>query len=77
MKRSRCSDEYNIGILNEQEADIMMKSGFFRHGISEATFYKWKIKFGGLDVMAANRLRTQEEENAKLKKLLAEPYIVY
>ena len=72
MKRSRFSDDQIIGILKEQEAGAVMADVCRRHGISEATFYKWKAKFGGLEVTEAKRLRTLEEENAKLKKLLAE-----
>jgi putative transposase len=72
MKRSRFSDEQIIGILKEQEAGAVTVDVCRRHGISEATFYKWKAKFGGLEVTEAKRLRTLEEENAKLKKLLAE-----
>ena len=72
MKRSRFSDEQIIGILNEQEAGAATADVCRRHGISGATFYKWKAKFGGLEVTEAKRLRTLEEENAKLKKLLAE-----
>ena len=72
MKRSRFSDEQIIGILKEQESGAMTADVCRRHRISEATFYKWKAKFGGLEVTEAKRLRTLEEENAKLKKVLAE-----
>jgi putative transposase len=72
MKRSRFSDEQIIGVLKEQEAGAATADVCRRHGISGATFYKWKAKFGGLEVTEAKRLRTLEEENAKLKKLLAE-----
>jgi putative transposase len=72
MKRSRFSDEQIIGILKEQEAGAATADVCRRHGISGTTFYKWKGKFGGLEVTEAKRLRTLEEENAKLKKLLAE-----
>jgi putative transposase len=72
MKRSRFSDEQIIGILKEQEAGSATADVCRRHGISGATFYKWKAKCGGLEVTEAKRLRTLEEENAKLKKLLAE-----
>jgi putative transposase len=72
MKRSRFSDEQIIGILKEQESGAVTADVCRRHGISEATFYKWKAKFGGLEVSEAKRLRTLEDENAKLKKLLAE-----
>jgi len=72
MKRSRFSDEQIIGILKEQESGAVTADVCRRHGMSEATFYKWKAKFGGLEVSEAKRLRTLEEENGKLKKLLAE-----
>ena len=72
MKRGRFSDEQIIGILKEQESGAVTADVCRRHGISEATFYKWKAKFGGLEVSEAKRLRTLEEENGKLKKLLAE-----
>lgn len=72
MKRSRFSDEQIIGILKQQEAGAATADVCRRHGISGVTFYKWKAKFGVLEVTEAKRLRTLEEENAKLKKLLAE-----
>ena len=72
MKRSRFSDEQIIGILKEQVEGAVTADVCRRHGISEATFYKWKAKFGGLEVTEAKRLRTLDEENAKLKKLLAD-----
>jgi len=72
MKRSRFSDEQIIGVLKEQEAGAATADVCRRHGISGATFYKWKAKFGCLELTEAKRLRTLEDENAKLKKLLAE-----
>ena len=72
MKRSRFSEEQIIGILKEQEAGMATAEVCRRHGISPATFYKWKSKFGGMEVSEAKRLRSLEDENAKLKKLLAE-----
>jgi putative transposase len=72
MKRSRFSEEQIIAILKEQEAGMPTADVCRRHGISSATFYKYKAKFGGLDVSEARRLRALEDENAKLKKLLAE-----
>ena len=72
MKRSRFTDEQIIGVLKEHEAGAATADVCRRHGISGATFYKWKAKFGGLEVTEAKRLRTLEEENARLKKLLAE-----
>jgi putative transposase len=72
MKRSRFSEEQIIAILKEQEVGMATAEVCRRHGISPATFYKWKSKFGGMDVSEAKRLRALEDENAKLKKLLAE-----
>jgi putative transposase len=72
MKRSRFSEEQIIAILKEQEAGVPTADVCRRHGVSSATFYKWKAKFGGLEVSEAKRLRQLEDENAKLKKLLAE-----
>jgi putative transposase len=72
MKRSRFSEEQIIAVLKEQEAGMPTAEVCRRHGISSATFYKWKSKFGGLEVSDARRLRTLEQENARLKKLLAE-----
>jgi putative transposase len=72
MKRSRFSEEQIIGVLKEQEAGIPTAEVCRRHGISPATFYKWKSKFGGMEVSEAKRLRALEDEKAKLNKLLAE-----
>ena len=72
MKRSRFSEEQIIGILKEQEAGMATADVCRRHGISSATFYKWKAKDGGREVSEARRRRALEDENAKLKKLLAE-----
>jgi putative transposase len=72
MKRSRFSDEQIIAIVKEQEAGMATAEVCRRHGISSAAFYKWKAKYGGLEVSEAKRLRSLEDENAKLKKLLAE-----
>jgi putative transposase len=72
MKRSRFSEEQITGILKEQEAGMPTVEVCRRHGVSPATFYKWKSKFGGMEVSEAKRLRPLEDEDAKLKKLLAE-----
>ena len=72
MKRSRFSKEQIIGILREQEAGVKVSDLCRKHGISEPTFYAWKSKFGGMSVPDARRLKQLEEENARLKKLLAE-----
>ena len=72
MKPSRFTEEQIIGILGEQEAGAKTTDVCRKHGVSSATFYKWKARYGGLDVSDARRLRALEDENAKLKKLLAE-----
>jgi putative transposase len=75
MKRKRFSEEQIIGVLKEHEAGAKTADLCRKHGISEATFYNWKSKYGGLDVSEARRLRALESENAKLKKLLAEAHL--
>ena len=72
MKRSRFIEERVIGILKEPEAGSMTADVCRRHGISSATFYKWKARFGGLEVSEARRLKALEDENARLKRLLAD-----
>ena len=72
MRTSRFSDEQIIAILREQEAGRPTAEVCRKHGVSNATFYKWKAKFGGMEVSEAKRLKVLEDENRKLKKLLAE-----
>ena len=72
MRKSKFTEEQIIAILAEQERGMATSDVCRRHGVSSATFYKWKAKFGGLEVSDARRLKALEDENAKLKKLLAE-----
>ena len=72
MKRSRFSEEQIIGVLKEHQAWMSAVDLCREHGISDATFYKWRSKYGGMEVSDARKLRALEAENAKLKKLLAE-----
>jgi putative transposase len=72
MKRSRYSEEKIIEILRENEAGMTVADLCRKHGMSSATFYGWKAKFGGMDISDAKRLKVLEDENAKLKRLLAE-----
>jgi putative transposase len=72
MKRSRFTEERIIGVLREQEAGMKVSELCRKHGISEPTFYAWKAKFGGMGISDAKRLRQLEDENGRLKKLLAE-----
>jgi len=71
MKGSRFSEEQIIGVLREHEAGVRTEEVCRRHGISIATFYKWRSKYGALEVSEARRLKTLEDENRRLKKLLA------
>jgi putative transposase len=72
MKQSRFTEEQIIGILREQETGVAVADLCRKHGLSSPTFYKWKAKYGGLDVSEARRLKGLEDENAKLKRMLAD-----
>ncbi len=72
MKRKRYTEEQIISILKEHEAGASVPSLSRRHGVTETTIYRWKSKYGGMEVSDAKRLRELEQENAKLKRLLAE-----
>ena len=72
MRPSRFSEEQIIAILHEQETGVATADVCRTHGISSATFYKWKAKYGGLEVSDARRLKALDDENRRLKKLLAE-----
>ncbi len=72
MKRIRFTDEQIIGILKEHEAGMPVSELCRKHGVSDASIYKWKAKFGGMDISEAKRLKTLEDENTKLKRLLAD-----
>ena len=75
MKKSRFSEEQIIGFIKEAEAGMPVAQLCRKHGFSDASFYKWRAKFGGMDVSEARRLRDLEGENNKLKKLLAEAHL--
>ena len=75
MKKSRFSEEQIIGFLKQADSGMPIKELCRKGGFSEATFYKWRAKFGGMDVSDAKRLKELEGENAKLKKLLAEAHL--
>ncbi len=72
MRRSRFSEEQIIGILKEHEAGVAVSDLCRKHGVSDASIYKWKAKFGGMDASEAKRLRALEDENAKMKRMLAD-----
>lgn len=72
MKRSRFSEEKIIGILREADGKSTVKAVCAKHNVSEATFYAWKRKYGGMDVKEARRLRGLEDENGRLKRLVAD-----
>ena len=75
MKKSRFTEEQIIGFLKEAESGVKVTELCRRCGFSDATFYKWRAKFGGMNVTEAQRLRTLERENSDLKKLLAEAHL--
>jgi putative transposase len=72
MKKSRFTDEQIIGFLKQAESGVAVKDLGRKHGFSDASFYKWRAKYGGMEVSEARRLKELEGENSKLKKLLAE-----
>lgn len=72
MKRKRFTEEQIIAALKEAEAGVAVKDLIRKHGISEQTFYRWKSKFGGMEASDAKRLRSLEDENRKLKTLVAD-----
>ncbi len=72
MKKSRFTQEQISGVLKEHHAGLSAAELCRKHGVSDATFYKWRAKYGGMDVSDARKLKALEEENAKLKRLLAE-----
>ena len=75
MKKSRYSEEQIIGFLKQADAGMPIKELCRKGGFSDATFYKWRSKFGGIDVSDAKRLKELEGENAKLKRLLADAHL--
>lgn len=72
MRRCRFTEEQIISILKEHEAGVPVSDLCRKHGVSDASIYKWKARFGGMEVSEAKRLRALEDENAKLKRMLAE-----
>ncbi len=72
MRKSRFTEEQIIGILKEHQAGLSAAELGRKHGISDATFYKWRAKYGGMETSDAKKLKGLEDENRKLKKLLAE-----
>jgi putative transposase len=72
MKKSRFSEEQIIAVLRDHQAGVPVAELSRKHGISDATFYNWRSRYGGMEISDARRLKGLEEENRKLKKLLAE-----
>jgi putative transposase len=72
MKKSQFNEEQIIGILREAEGETPVKAVCARHNLSEATFYRWRAKYGGMEVNEVRRLRSLEEENSRLKRLVAD-----
>jgi putative transposase len=72
MRKSKFDEEQIIGILREAEGQTPVKAVCARHNVSEATFYKWRVKYGGMDISEARRLRSLEDENGRLKRLVAD-----
>lgn len=72
MRKSKFSEEQIIGILREAQGETSIKAVCAQHNISDAAFYKWRQKYGGMDVNEARRLRALEEENGRLKRLIAD-----
>jgi putative transposase len=72
MRKSKYSEEQIIGILREAEGDTPVKAVCARHNLSETTFYKWRAKYGGMEINEARRLRSLEDENSRLKRLVAD-----
>jgi len=75
MRKTRFTEEQIIGILKEHQAGLSAKDLCRKHGVSDATFYKWRSRFGGMEVSDARKLKGLEDENRKLKKLLAESMV--
>ena len=75
MRKSKYTEEQIIGFLRQVEAGMAVKDLCGKHGFSDASFYKWRAKYGGMNVSEANRLKELESENGKLKKLLAEAHL--